>query len=174
MEDLDTAIEFRKGDAENLPFSDGEFDIIISSTVMEEVDAGKMLAEMIRVTKPGGRVGVIVRATDMPWVYNLPLGAELKAKVEAPVSTDEGKGCASGSLYWRFQSSTLTNIKMMPQLVPFDDPEGGTEKFIEESILSKLDPEETDEWQIAMAKATSERTFFFTWPHHCAVGTKPK
>ncbi|MEM7346557.1 MAG: methyltransferase domain-containing protein [Chloroflexota bacterium] len=173
MESLNTAIEFRKGNAEKLPFSDDEFDIIISSTVMEEVDADKMLAEMIRVTKPGGRVGVIVRGTDMPWVYNLPLGAELKAKIETPVPTDEGKGCASVSLYRRFQQSPLTNIKMMPQQVPFDDPDGGTETFIENRILLSLDPEEVNEWQSAKAKAVSEGTFFFTWPHHCAVGTKP-
>ena len=41
MEGIENDIEFRKGDAEDLPFADGEFDLTISSTVMEEVDADK-------------------------------------------------------------------------------------------------------------------------------------
>ena len=49
---------------------------------MERVDADRMLEEMIRVTKPGGRVAVLVQATDRSRLVNLPLGAELKAKVE--------------------------------------------------------------------------------------------
>jgi len=39
-------------------------DLTLSCTVLEEGDADRMLAEMIRVTKPGGRVAVIVRAID--------------------------------------------------------------------------------------------------------------
>jgi SAM-dependent methyltransferase len=173
-EGLDQAIEFRKGNAENLPFPDDAFDVTISSTVMEEVDADKMIDEMIRVTKPGGRVGNIVRANDMPWLYNVPLPAALKAKIENPVeSFDESEGCASASLYRRYQRSGLTNIRMMPYLAVFDNPEGGLEEMMERSLLSRLNPEETAEWQSGKAKAIGERTFFFAWPHHCAVGTKP-
>ena len=39
--------------AESLPFSDNSFDVTMSVTVIEEVDADRMLAEMVRVTKPG-------------------------------------------------------------------------------------------------------------------------
>src|SRR3990172_8879407 len=59
------AIEFCEASAEALPFEDNAFETCLSTTVMEEVDADRMLAEMIRVTKPGGRVGVIVRAEDI-------------------------------------------------------------------------------------------------------------
>ena len=72
------------------------------ATVMEEVDADKMLSEMIRVTKPGGRIGVIVRAFDMPRAINVPVSTELKAKLELPEGGDEGSGSASASLYQRF------------------------------------------------------------------------
>jgi ferredoxin len=27
--------------------------------------------------------------------------------------------------------------------------------------------------RVRKAKAIGEKAFFFTWPHHCAVGTKP-
>ena len=56
----------------------------MSVTVVEEVDANQMLAEMARVTKPGGRVAVIARALDRPFLMNLSLPPDLKSKVEAP------------------------------------------------------------------------------------------
>ena len=62
---------------------------------------------------------------------------------------------------------------MMPHLAVFDDPEGEVEKIVEGSVLARLSPEEVVEWQAGKAKAIGEKTFFFTWPHHCAVGTKP-
>ena len=76
-EGLDGAIEFQEGDADTLPFPDNSFDAVMSITVMEEVDADRILAEMVRVTKPGGRVGVIVRAMDLPCHVNLALADEL-------------------------------------------------------------------------------------------------
>jgi SAM-dependent methyltransferase len=172
-EDLDGTIDFREGIAEDLPFADGDFDVTISSTVMEEVDADKMLAEMIRVTKPGGRVGVIVRATDIPFLVNIPLRAELKTKCENLGQIDEGKGCASVSLYQRFHRSTLTDVKMMPQLAVFDNPDGVVEKFLQGFLPSRLSPEEMAEWRNAVVEAADRNTFFISWPHHCAVGTKP-
>ena len=54
----------QQGSAEAVPFSDNAFDIVYSCTVMEEVDADRMLAELVRIAKPGGRVAVGVRAVD--------------------------------------------------------------------------------------------------------------
>ncbi len=170
-------MEFRNGSAESLPFEDGTFDTTISLTVMEEVNAEKMLAEMIRVTKPGGKVGVIVRAEDMPALINIPLHPTIKAKCEVPLSLrqDEGTGCASVSLYGRFHTSVLTDIKMMPQLAVFDNAVGVVERFfLTAYVFSHLSPEEANEGWAAVEKAVADGTFFVTWPHHCAVGTKPE
>lgn len=90
-------IEFREGNAEALDFPDNSFDVTFSVTVMEEVNAVRIFGELVRVTKPGGRVAVIVRAEDRPLHVNLPLRPELKAKAEAPGGARPGSvegGCA--------------------------------------------------------------------------------
>lgn len=45
----------------------------VSSAVCEQSDADRMLAEVVRVMQPGGRIGIVVRAVDMPFWINLPL-----------------------------------------------------------------------------------------------------
>ncbi len=56
-------ISFRHANAERLPFADNFFDAAFTVTVLEECDADQALRELHRVVKPGGRVGVIVRAS---------------------------------------------------------------------------------------------------------------
>ena len=57
-EGWERVIEFNQGSAEQLPYPEHHFDVTWSSTVIQRVDADRMLAEMVRVTRPGGRVGV--------------------------------------------------------------------------------------------------------------------
>lgn len=52
-------IELREGDCRNLPYPNASFDAVLAATVLAHVpDAGVALAEMVRVTRSGGRVGV--------------------------------------------------------------------------------------------------------------------
>jgi len=175
-EGLEGAVDFREGSAEALPFPDDSFDVTLSMTVIEEVDAQRMLAEMVRVTKPEGRVAVIARAMDLPFLFNLRLQAELQAKVGAPgaLGSVAGRGCADASLYRRFHQAGLTQVKMFPQLPAFDGSAPYMLQFMQNSILGKLSEEEARQWQSARTQAEAEGTFFMTWPHHCAVGTKPR
>ncbi|MER6992016.1 methyltransferase domain-containing protein [Saccharopolyspora hirsuta] len=49
------------GDALDLPFPDGHFDVVIASEIMEHIpEDEKAMREMVRVVKPGGRVVVTV------------------------------------------------------------------------------------------------------------------
>src|SRR5215471_5234605 len=175
QEGLEGAIEFREGNAEALPFRDNSFDVVMSVTVIEEVDADRMLAEIVRVTKPGGRVAVIARAQDIAFPMNLPLSAGLKAKVEAPgvIGQVSPQGCADASLYRRVRQTQLTQVKMLPQLTAFDSADATVLQFLEGALLPKLSQDEAREWQAARAEAEAMGTFFMTWPHHCAVGIDP-
>ncbi|WBS00357.1 class I SAM-dependent methyltransferase [Pseudoduganella sp. SL102] len=52
-------VEFRVADVEALPFDDGEFDCVLSTFgSMFAPDHRRTAAEMLRVTRPGGRIGV--------------------------------------------------------------------------------------------------------------------
>jgi ubiquinone/menaquinone biosynthesis C-methylase UbiE len=173
-EGLEERIEFREGNVEALLFPDCSFDVTISITVIEEVDADRMLDEMVRVTKPGGRIAVIARAMDMPFMMNVQLQPALKAKVNAPgVLASASKGaCADASLYRRFRRAGLTEVRMFPQLPAFDGSEPNFLQFMQGGLLTQLTQDEVQQWYAAQAQAEAEGTFFMAWPHHCAVGSK--
>jgi SAM-dependent methyltransferase len=50
-------VEFQDGDAEELPFPDAAFDVLLSSVgAMFAPDQAKVAAELVRVCRPGGRI----------------------------------------------------------------------------------------------------------------------
>jgi ubiquinone/menaquinone biosynthesis C-methylase UbiE len=52
-------VEFRQADAEALPFADGEFDAVVSTFgVMFTPDQDRAAAELVRVCKRGGQIGL--------------------------------------------------------------------------------------------------------------------
>lgn len=55
------AEEVRVGDAENLPYSDNNFDLVYSWGVIHHTpDTPKCFREIVRVTKPGGRCKIMI------------------------------------------------------------------------------------------------------------------
>ncbi|MGE5274335.1 MAG: class I SAM-dependent methyltransferase [Verrucomicrobiota bacterium] len=51
--------EFVQGDAQDLPFADGSFDVVLSTFgAMFAPDQERTAAELLRVTRPGGRIGM--------------------------------------------------------------------------------------------------------------------
>ena len=53
------AIEFREADAENLPFPDASFDAVLSTFgAMFTPNQEKAASELVRVCRPGGRIGL--------------------------------------------------------------------------------------------------------------------
>ena len=53
------AVDFREGDAEDLPFPDASFDVVVSTLgSMFAPDQHKAADELLRVCKPGGRIGM--------------------------------------------------------------------------------------------------------------------
>jgi ubiquinone/menaquinone biosynthesis C-methylase UbiE len=168
-------IDFGEGHAEALPLADGAVDVALSSTVFEEGDAELMLSEIVRVTRPGGRVGIVVNAIDMPFWVNLPLDPALKAKVDAPGIIGGGaapNGVADMSLYRRLATLGLTGLKCFPQMVSVVPGSERIERY-QQQILAALNPAEAEAFRRAVATAERDGTFFIAQAYHCAVGTKP-
>jgi len=62
-----TTVDFREGDAQSLPFPDGTFDVVLSVFgVMFAPDQARAAGELLRVARPGGRIGI---ASWMPEEY---------------------------------------------------------------------------------------------------------
>ena len=173
-EGVEDVITFQSGDAEALPFRENQVDVAFSFTVLEEGNADRMLTELVRVTKPGGRIAVMVRALDIPWVINVPLPDELKRKVQIPHGFVAAEGCADGGLYRRLHEAGLTRVQMFPQFAASNRPDTAQAQFAHSAIVSTLNPEETEDWRTAVAQAVADKTYFIAQPFHCAIGTKPE
>ncbi len=172
-EGLASRIEFRPGNAESLPFPDATFGCVFSVTVFEECDADKALAEAIRVAKPGGRIAIAVRATDLPQWWNLDLPeAILKKVVPTPRSVGPG-GVADASLYRRMRRAGLTDLVSYPALITLDRPDGPIWRYREDHVLSLLSADELPVWHAARDKAVAEGTLLCSHALHCCIGTKP-
>jgi ubiquinone/menaquinone biosynthesis C-methylase UbiE len=67
-----TPVEFRVGLVEDLPFEDGQFDVVLSSLMLHHLPADlkrKGIAEIGRVLKPGGRFAAV--DFDPPLIRNM-------------------------------------------------------------------------------------------------------
>lgn len=65
---LEDKVEFRIGDAYDLPFEPETFDVVITEFVSQFLDTDRAFREFVRVLKPGGMVGIneMYRDADVP------------------------------------------------------------------------------------------------------------
>jgi hypothetical protein len=144
--------------------------------MLEEVDADRVLAELVRMVRPGGRIAVAVRASDIPYWDSLPLRPELRAKLAARKGAGAAaRGCADASLYRRFRTLGLTAVELRP-LLAIDRPEDNAPNWRannEAGMQAALGPDEVPEWRAALARAEAEGSLLWGQCYHCAVGTKP-
>jgi SAM-dependent methyltransferase len=171
---LANRISFQEGHAEAISLADDSVDVALSFTVMEEGDADRMLSELIRVTRPGGRIAAIVRSLDMPPWTNAAFSPAVRAKVDIPGRGDVAPGgCADASLYERFRRAGLVGLTCFSQLASVDASQASRIAVMKQRILASLTEEESAEWKAAVAQGEADGTFFISTPHHCAVGIKP-
>ncbi len=161
-------IDVIEGDAHALPVTDGAYDITLSVTMLEEVDAERAIAELVRVTRPGGRVGVIVRALDIAPLVSAELSETVAAGVLSGLRSIGAaqQGCADASLYRHLAGAGLKDLKMYPAF-------NTTAHFVPVQIAnarSRLDTEQRTAFDAAMTEAGEG--FFIGMPMHVAVGRK--
>jgi SAM-dependent methyltransferase len=80
-------VEFREGDIDDMPVSDGVADVVVSNCVLNLVpDKQKVLGEIFRVLKPGGHFSI----SDIVLVGDLPEALREDAEMYA--------GCVAGAI----------------------------------------------------------------------------
>jgi SAM-dependent methyltransferase len=63
-------VAFQEADALALPLRDADFDLVVSRHVLQAVsDARRALVEMVRVTRPGGRLHLLAEDYGMLWCH---------------------------------------------------------------------------------------------------------
>src|SRR5262249_4619872 len=168
-------IKFEQANAEALPYPDAHFDVAVCTTVLEEGDADRMVAELARVTRPGGRIAVLTRAIDVGWWTNLPVPGELKSRIDAlGPSTGAGvgdRGCADASLYARLRAG-LTPSMLGPQFAIYRDGERLADVL--DRLIGVLSESDARLCRDAIQQAKMNGTLFVAEPFHCAVVKKGK
>jgi len=165
-------VRFEKANAEHLPHGDDSFDTAMSCTVMEEGDAGQMLSELVRVTKPGGRIVILTRALDVDWWINIGLSQDLRRRLNAHgPNTGSGvgaKGCADSGIYHRVLNAGVNPLLMGPQFANYRD--GERREDVLARLVSALSGEEKEAFHKAVDVARSDGTLIVAEPFHCVVG----
>ena len=103
-----TNVEFRKGYIEQIPLGEASVDVIISNCVINlAADKSLVFAEMYRVLRPGGRIGIsdVVSGDDLTSEQRLERGSWV--------------GCIAGALSFTeyedgLKSAGFTNVEITP------------------------------------------------------------
>lgn len=172
-EGLAERIAFVRGSATELPFGDATFDAVFSVTVLEECDADQAIAEMVRVAKPGARIGIVVRAIDVPQWWNLDLPPDLRQKASVPPQSVGKGGVADRSLYLRMRRAGLVELNAFPALITLDRPDGPIWRYREDAVLPTLDGADTEIWREATTSAAADGVLMQAHVLHAAVARKP-
>ena len=173
-EGLAEMIAFQDANAEALPFPDAHFDVAFCCTVFEEGDADRMVSELARVIRPGGRIAIVTRALDVDWWSNLSLPRELKRKIDALGSaTGSGVGvggCADASLYTRVAQARLAPWTMGPQFAIYKDGERLDDVL--DRLVAAVPEDEGRMCRVAIRQAKTDGVLFVAEPFHCAVAAR--
>ena len=156
----DLAVDFEEGDAEELPFPDASFDVVLSTIgVMFAPNQEKAAAELLRVVRPGGKIGL---ANWVPDGYVGDLFRTMGKYVPPPAGlkppfrwgTEEGlrellgEGVSSlqtrrRSFMWRF-ASARHHVEFMrsyygPLQKAFDTLDEAGQEALEEDLISVVE-----------------------------------
>ncbi len=171
---LAEAIRYEDADGEALGFSDAGFDVAYCCTVLEEGDADRMIAELVRVVRPGGCIVAMTRCVDVDWWANIDVPGPLKRQIDAsgPAAGSGlgAGGCADASLYARLMKHGLELSLMGPQFAIYRP--GARLDDVLDRLVAPLAAGEAAQCRTAIERGRADGSLFVAEPFHCAVATK--
>jgi ubiquinone/menaquinone biosynthesis C-methylase UbiE len=119
-EGLGVSVRFDVGDARQLALPAESFDAVRCERLLVHVpDAAVVLAEMVRVTRPGGRVVVIDLDVEM-WAFDLPdLDRAVLRRATSGMSDAMSSGRIGRQLPRLFREAKLHDVEHQGWVVPF-------------------------------------------------------
>lgn len=134
-----THVEFRLGEIENLPVSDGLVDVILSNCVINlSPDKQRVFHEAFRVLKPGGRLAI----ADVVAVAEIP--RQLSADPELHAACMAGASTIDALALWLARAG-FTHIRIREkeggrEIVGGWLPGRGVEEFLASAIIEAVKP----------------------------------
>ncbi|GAC1449187.1 MAG: hypothetical protein PVSMB4_07150 [Ktedonobacterales bacterium] len=166
-----------EADAASLPFDAARFDSCRSERLFQHVaDAGAVLAEMVRVTRPGGRI--VVLDTDYATLSIDSAEVELERRLARFTAARVRNGYSARGLYRLLTRQGLAeiSISVRPQLITSyaHARRGWLEQAEQEACAAgQITEDELVRWRESLQRASADNVFFATLNHILAVGRKP-
>jgi SAM-dependent methyltransferase len=136
-------VEFREGDIDDMPVSDGVADVIVSNCVLNLVpNKSKVINEIFRVLKPGGHFSI----SDIVLVGNLPDALRNDAEMYA--------GCVAGAIQkndylYHIKEAGFENITIQKEKT-IAIPEDILSKYLSEAEINDFQSGETGIFSITV------------------------
>lgn len=173
-------MSFQVGDVLQLPFADDTFDGCRADRVFQHLATPEAaLAELCRVTRPGGRLTV----TDPDWATFVIQVPGLDAAVTQAVTDEAWAGSRTPTigrrLYRLFRDADLTDIEVDADTVVFTELETAAQVLSIEERLSRIQEADAisqpriDQWLADLRRADSEETLFCSMTGYTVAGSVP-
>jgi ubiquinone/menaquinone biosynthesis C-methylase UbiE len=178
-ERLDRRLEFRLGDATALPFRTGRFDCALAVTVLLHVARPQaMLRELVRVTRPGGVVGLQdqdfgTQVLDHP-------DRELTRRIFEGVTARLYREPFSGrTLVRRLVELGLERVRLLADVYQVRRLDPFTHSLLERRATTAVEfglvgARRAAGWLAAIERADAAGHFVFTFNYYGAAGLKPR
>ena len=115
---------------------------------------------------------MIVRARDIPVVWNLDLPNEILRKISLVYQNVTDLGIADKSLLDAMQKVGFKDNIYYPFMVMASDTENGTYEFFHNRARQLLNEVEVKKFDEATQKAKQDKQSYVILPHHCCIGWK--
>jgi ubiquinone/menaquinone biosynthesis C-methylase UbiE len=168
-------VDFTIGDIQNLDFDDDEFDSVRAERVLMHVsDPYKAISEMVRVTKPGGRV--VIFDTDCDGIMINHHNRELIRKIVHLACESVSNGWIGRQIRSYYKQIGLENIRIESNTIL---PDFSVFKLLALGILKgeiekgSLTENEHNQFWNYLDKANNDGTFFVAIPGFVVCGEKP-
>lgn len=177
-QELESRIEFVTSVFPPLPFSDASFERVWCKNVLEYVDsATETVAEMVRVTAPGG----LVVASDSDWeMLVLEVGPAAQARSDRIMAAAKAVALKEPRigrrLYGLFRAAGLRDVKV--KVFPGADQSGRTAPIQRASFANyaaasgQISNDEIQQWLADIEQAVASGLYLFILPQFVVRGVK--